>query len=210
MADENNEYEVLPHQLLEDLKYDVEELKKKLTQPDSKTQELVLEMESLKDSLRDLQEVFHKALEQTKGEDVGQTISGLRQKIENVVQQNETIARALLTISDKLDDFMQGKRGTGFSLGSSPGSVNSSTGSFSSPNSPPSAGGMQGMQHQMGMPSLPGPRMAPRPMGGPSGFSGMPMASSSSSSFSGSSLSPVSDLPLPPAPPSGMKRKGLF
>jgi len=193
MAEENNEYEVLPHQLLEDLKYDVEELKKKLTQPDSKTQELVLEMESLKDSLRDLQQVFHTALEQTKGEDVGQTISNLRQKIESVVQQNETIAKALLTISDKLDDFMQGGRKL------------------------PSLGGgsalpqLTQVQHQMGMPSLPGQRMAPRPMGGQSGFSGMPQ--SSSPSFSGSypspSSSPVSDLPLPPAPPSG-KRKGLF
>ena len=194
MAEDNNEYEVLPHQLLEDLKYDVEELKKKLTQPDSKTQELVLEMESLKDSLRDLQEVFHKALEQTKGDDVGQTISSLRQKIESVVQQNETIAKALLTISDKLDDFMQGGK-KGLSLPSAQGSM------FPSPSNSPS-----GMQHQMGMPALPGQRMAPRTMGGPSGFTGMPMTSSPQ--FAGST--PVSDLPPPPAPPSGMKRKGLF
>ena len=35
------EYEILPHQLLSDLKYDVEALKKKLDQPDSKANELI-------------------------------------------------------------------------------------------------------------------------------------------------------------------------
>ena len=44
MADE--EYEILPHQLLSDLKYDVEALKKKLSQPDAKANELILEIES--------------------------------------------------------------------------------------------------------------------------------------------------------------------
>ena len=61
MADD--EYEILPHQLLQDLKYDVEALKKKLTQPDTKSNELILEIESLKDSVHDLNDIFKKALE---------------------------------------------------------------------------------------------------------------------------------------------------
>ena len=39
------EYEILPHKLISDLKYDVEALKKKLTQPDAKANELILEIE---------------------------------------------------------------------------------------------------------------------------------------------------------------------
>ena len=62
MAEE--EYEILPHQLLSDLKYDVEALKKKLTQPDNKINELILEIESLKDSIHELNIVFEKALQE--------------------------------------------------------------------------------------------------------------------------------------------------
>ncbi len=137
MADD--EYEILPHQLLQDLKYDVEALKKKLTQPDTKSNELILEIESLKDSVHDLNDIFKKALEEVKGEDVSTTLKLMKDKVERVSSQNETIARALIAISDKLDDFMNNK----------PMRVTSPI--------------MPG-QHQMGPPSMPGPaRMAPRP-----------------------------------------------
>lgn len=133
MAEE--EYEILPQQLLSDLKYDVEALKKKLTQPDAKANELILEIESMKDSVHELNEVFQKALEQTKGQDVTQTILNLKDKVEAVVNQNETIAKALITISDKLDEFMHHRR--------------------EAPKAP--------VQHRMGPPSMPGPRTAPMP-----------------------------------------------
>ena len=64
MAEE--EYEILPHQLLSDLKTEVEALKKKLTQPDAKANELILEIESLKDSVHELNVVFEKAMEEMK------------------------------------------------------------------------------------------------------------------------------------------------
>ena len=97
------EYEILPHQLLEELKGEVEVLKKKLMEPDAKAQELILEIESLKDSVHDLYDLFQKALDITKGENISSTIATLKEKVEAVIKQNETIARALLTISDKMD-----------------------------------------------------------------------------------------------------------
>ena len=66
----NEDYEILPHQLLSDLKGDVEALKKKLSRPDSKANELILEIESMKDSVHDLNELFNKALEDQKEEDI--------------------------------------------------------------------------------------------------------------------------------------------
>lgn len=146
---EDEEYEVLPHQILEDLKEEVEALKKKLSQPDTKTQELILEMESLKDALRDLQDVFHKALELSKGEDVTQTVSSLKEKIEAVVHQNETIAKALLSISDKLEEGVARK-----------------VSAMPSPSAAPASSYPVGM----GLPQLPGQRTAPRPMSMPSMF----------------------------------------
>lgn len=134
MADDD--YEVLPHQLLADLKAEVEGLKKKLTQPDTKANELILEIESLKDSIHELNTIFQKSLEQTKEEDVVKIIKIISQKLETVVTQNETIAKGMVAISDKLEDFMAG--------------------SGSPARAMPSA-----LQHTMGMPQMKGSRMAP-------------------------------------------------
>ena len=138
MADE---YEILPHQLLQDLKYEVEALKKKLTQPDTKSNELILEIESLKDSLHELQDIFKRALEENKGEDLAGTVRVLKEKVEAVVMQNETIAKALLAISERMEEQRAPLRAAAPSLMS---------------------------QHTIGMPEMPGPmRMAPRPQMGP-------------------------------------------
>ncbi|MBI2112047.1 hypothetical protein HYT52_00735 [Candidatus Woesearchaeota archaeon] len=181
-----DDYEILPHQLLQDLKFDVESLKKKLTQPDAKANELILEIESMKDSIHELNDVFKKALDETKGESISSTIKELKEKIDNVVDQNETIAKALISISDKLDNFMDGQRQA-----------------KSMPRPVP-------VQHTMGPPGMPMPgRMAPppemprqmsmppmQPMGGMSLSNGMPM--------------PPPTVPVPPPPSPGLKRKGLF
>mgnify|MGYP002640174927 CR=1 FL=1 len=101
-----DDYEILPHNLLEDLKYDVEALKKKLQEPDTKTNELILEIESLKDSIHELNEVFKKALEVSSDEDVFKAVNNLNERIDAVVTQNETIARGMIAISDKVDQFI--------------------------------------------------------------------------------------------------------
>lgn len=106
-----DEYEILPQKLLSDLKFDVEALKKKLVEPDIKINELILEIESMKDSIHELNAVFEKALEETKEEDLTETIKSLNEKLENVISQNETIAKGMVAISDQLDDFMQRQQG---------------------------------------------------------------------------------------------------
>ena len=106
-----NDYEILPHSLLEDLKYDVEALKKKLQEPETKTNELILEIESLKDSIHELNEVFKKALDNSADEDVFKAVSNLNERIDAVVTQNETIARGMIAISDKVDEFITSSKG---------------------------------------------------------------------------------------------------
>jgi hypothetical protein len=158
MAEED--YEILPHQLLADLKYDVEALKKQLSNPNSKMQELVLEIESMKDSIHELNTVFQSALEDTKGEDPHKEIKLLKEKMETVLSQNETIARGMIAISDKLEEFM-GKN-LPSQKPSGPTIVPSrpiSMPSGPSVSSPPS---QMPIQHTMGPPSS-GPRTAPPP-----------------------------------------------
>ncbi len=135
------EYELLPHQVLMDFKNEVELLKKKLSEPDTKSQELILEMESLKDSIAELTTIFKKALEDVRSEDVYGKMGVLQEKVDAVVSQNETIARGMIAISDKLEDFMKRQ---GVSLAP-----------------------FGGVQHTLGVPPamMAGPaRMAPKPM----------------------------------------------
>jgi hypothetical protein len=132
------EYEIMPHKLLSDLKYDVEALKKKLTQPDAKADELILEIESLKDSLHELTTIFERAIEETKAEDLSKLI---KEKLDSVVKQNETIARGMVAISDKLEEFI---------------AEQSSKQATHHPGNPPT-------KHTMGPPPMSGSRMAPTP-----------------------------------------------
>lgn len=147
MAKNEADYEILPHQLLADLKSEVEALKKKLTQPDNKMNELILEIESMKDSIHELNNIFQQALSEMKEEDATQMLGSINGKLSDVIGQNETIARGMLAISDKVDDFI-----------SKQGSPPSSPGSFSGT-----------IKHEMGMPQMGMPgRMAPPPMEAPS------------------------------------------
>lgn len=134
-------HELLPHKLLSELHGDVESLKKKLTSPDAKIQELVLEIESLKESIHELTTVFQKALEEMKDDDVSKILSALQGRVDATMKQNETIARSMLVISDKVDELVQQKRML-------PEVMPSPT--------------MMGIKHTMGMPAPMG-RAAPRP-----------------------------------------------
>jgi len=190
----DEDYEILPHQILADLKSEVEALKKKLTQPDAKAQELILEIESLKDSIHDLTTIFQKALEDMKQEgDAAQLMKGLTTKIEAVISQNETIARGMIAISDKVEDFVSKQNTMPSQMGSS---------RVMSAMAPPNMnrpGQILGVQHTMGMPAM-GDRVAPQPM------MEMPMMPGAQ----GSSGSDDFDLPPPPPGMSMGKRKGLF
>ena len=136
----NQDFEFFPQKLIADLKYDVEALKKKLSQPDTKIQELILDIESLKDCIHDLNNIFQKAIELSKDEDPTQKLQQLTSKIDEVVTQNETIAKGMIAISDKLENFMSKNQAP-------------TPQSRSAPNT--------NIQHTMGMPALPRSRTAP-------------------------------------------------
>jgi predicted nucleic acid-binding Zn-ribbon protein len=106
----DEEYEILPHKLLEDLKYDVEALKEKLSEPETATRELIAEMEDLRSTVKELNNIFKVALQDLKEEDSTKLLTALQNKIETVSTQNETIARGMVAISDKLEDFMKGRQ----------------------------------------------------------------------------------------------------
>jgi len=132
------EHEHLPHSLIVDLKHEVETLKKKLSQPDAKTHELILEIESMKDALHQLNVVFERALKEMKEEDLTKIFHTMLEKLNTIVTQNETIAQGMIAVSDKMDDFAGSASKQGMSLRAVTA------------------------QHTMGAPPLSG-RIAPRP-----------------------------------------------
>jgi len=141
------EFELLPHQLLEDLKYDVEALKKKLNEPETKSNELILEIETLKDSVHELNTIFKQALDETKEEDIYKSIQILNERIDAVVTQNETIAKGMIAISDKLETFMSkpGPRPTVVTPGAHPAINQSFVSSGSDHMAPPASARPSGM-----------------------------------------------------------------
>lgn len=186
MEDEN--YDLLPHKLLADLKSDVDSLKNKLNQPDQKINELILEIESMKDSINDLNTVFQKALEQTKEADPHQIIKSLADRMETVLNQNETIAKGMVAISDKVEDWMS-KQSTVSKPIEHPATKQAIPAAQHVP--PPTIGSKQ---HSMGPPEMPGNRVAPMPQ--------MPQSSQ-----------PSGSIDMPPPPPSSSKKGiigGLF
>ena len=98
-----------PNQLLSGLKEDVDSLKRKLAKPDAKAEELILEIESLKESIHELTAIFQKAVELTKEEDLSKTI---KDRLDAVIRQNQTIARGMVAVSDKVDEFVTRKTST--------------------------------------------------------------------------------------------------
>ena len=149
MTIHKSEPEHLPHNIIADLKHDVDTLKKKVTQPDTKSHELILEIESMKEGVHQLNVIFDKALKEMKEEDLGKMFRSLVEKVNTIAVQNETIAKGMLALSDRIDEM------TNKQMGRAP------------------LPGMQ-VQHTIGAPAALG-RVAPRPdMSMPQDSTGFP------------------------------------
>ncbi len=135
---------------LSSLRYEIDNLKKSLQRPDTSKDELLLEIESLKDSLHELHAVFKKALDHTKDEeDVVSHVKKMVSRLNAVEKQNETIAHGMVAIADKVDRFVKG-------------------------GAPAPSPVQAPVQHTMGPPQMPGPRVAPRPAAPPAQMPPMP------------------------------------
>ncbi len=190
----SDDYELLPQQVIQDLKYEVEALKKRLSAPDAKINELILELESMKESIHDLHSIFTQALAEVKSDDNMHVkkLDDTGSKIDILMQQNETIAKGMIAIADKVDDFISKQNKMNGSYPAQPSYMPQNN---QSPNP---------AQINMGMPPL-GGMSAPSRMAPPPSFGDMPPLTPSSSA-------PLED-DFPPPPPginSAPKRRGLF
>ena len=95
MANENDDYEILPHKELFDLKKQVEELK---GGPSSK--KLMEAMDDLKHTVNELIELFKATSLELKAEEKEE--ASLHKKIDKLTSQQKVIAEAILSLSEKM------------------------------------------------------------------------------------------------------------
>ncbi len=106
------EYELLPHKEIEELKKQLEILKKK---PDSLSGVTTVNMEQLNKSLNEFLNILKDASKEMKAEgddkeSLSQKMEKLIGKLDEVVDQNEKIAEGLVSIAEMVSDFTKGKK----------------------------------------------------------------------------------------------------
>lgn len=110
MAD-NEEWEMIPHKILSDLKDEVQGLKEKLDQPSLRS-DMISTILELKASLKQLQGVIQTAIDTVGKEENDPILGELQAKMINLEQQNTQIAQALVTIADLVENMNRKMEGS--------------------------------------------------------------------------------------------------
>src|SRR3989338_5660759 len=102
------DWEMVPHKILADLRDEVQALKEKITQPEAPSKELTATISSLQSSINQLLTIFNTALTSVKDEpnvqqDVRMLVQSLNSRLSNLERQNEQIAKALIAFSGILE-----------------------------------------------------------------------------------------------------------
>ena len=101
MADDD--YDLLPHQEIEELKRQVQELKTRSDK--SSSQEIVKALEQLTRSMDSMLRLFTEAAQEVKGSD--KEHEQIVDKLDEVIEQNKTIAEGMVAVSDMVRDFVE-------------------------------------------------------------------------------------------------------
>ncbi|MBL7056159.1 hypothetical protein ISS07_04560, partial [Candidatus Woesearchaeota archaeon] len=105
----DDDYEIMPHRQVADLKKQLEEIKSK--QESSSSNELVGSMSSLTKSMDSMLKLFTEAAEElkveSKGEhEIAQNLNPLNDKLDEIIEQNKTIAEGMIAIHDTVKEFV--------------------------------------------------------------------------------------------------------
>ena len=101
MADDD--YDLLPHQEIEELKRQVQELKTRSDK--SSSQEIVKAIDQLTRAMDAMLRLFTEAAQEVKGDD--KEHEQIAEKLDEVIEQNKTIAEGMVAVSDMVRDFVE-------------------------------------------------------------------------------------------------------
>jgi len=204
MAEDEGEYEIVPHKEVLELKKQVDEIKAHPFGSTSEGKEMLAAIRRLSESMDNLTGLFQEAAEQMKLEEreselIGQKLDPLFLKIDDLIEQNKKIAKGILAVADMVkEDFSKARLRETPSM-SMQQSSSSFGGSEMSSMSPPPI-------------RVEASNIAPPTIGGP------PMPGLPPNEFmqqSGRTGGPISPLPgapplppgMPPLPPKTTKRR---
>ena len=109
-----DDYEVIPHKVLKDLKGEIEQLKDKLSEPETPTDQIVSSMDDLKKSITSLQQLFATAIEYMKSDEegfaIGKSLQKLSDRLDAIEAQNKQIAKGIVTVADMLEEEMDNRK----------------------------------------------------------------------------------------------------
>lgn len=105
--DETEEYELTPHKELEELKAQVERLKKNPFGSKNSSKDLLVSMDNLTSSIKELIEIFRIASQDVKQEEeeessINEKIEPITKKVDEVLDQNKQIAEGIVSVADTL------------------------------------------------------------------------------------------------------------
>ena len=189
---EDEEYELVPHKIVSELKREVEELKQNPLGSTSSGNDLQSSMNALAHGINDLLTLFKDATDQMRMEEKDSQVLSKRmepmiEKLDVLIDQNHKIAKGILAVADMLKDHLRNKRH----------------------DSAPAMPGMPERMPQQMRPSYrpPFPEFAPMPDSGMSrqDFGPAPYGASSfnappSFGVAGGPVPPVAPRSIPPAP----------
>ncbi len=102
------EWEMVPHKILSDLKDEVQALKEKMGKPEAPAQELLDGMSNLNSSIKQLQDLFNTALASINAEepvkDNKSEFQAIHNHLSGIEKQNEQNARAVVALANILED----------------------------------------------------------------------------------------------------------
>ena len=102
MADDEP-YDMLPHREIDELKRQVQELKTRSDK--SSSQAIVDSLDQLTRSMDAMLKLFTEASHEVKGED--QEHEKIADKLDEIIEQNRTIAEGMVAVSDMVRDFVE-------------------------------------------------------------------------------------------------------
>lgn len=107
MPKKEEEYEIIPHQILSDLRDELDAVKERLQTPVGEMErELLASIADLKNSINQLNEMVKSAAAEVRKEEkegAAVQLKRLNNKIDEVSRQNEQIAHALLTVANMVE-----------------------------------------------------------------------------------------------------------
>lgn len=111
---EDEEYELVPHKVVSELKKEVEELKQNPLGSTSGGHDLQGSMNALAHSINDLLTLFKDATDQMRMEEKDSQIFSKRldpmlEKLDTIIEQNHKIAKGILAVADMLREHLRHK-----------------------------------------------------------------------------------------------------